>query len=165
MAWDSLFKGGLSGGYGDLGGYTDIFGGGSSGFDWGDALGAAFGSGGGGGSSGSNWLSALGGLFGGGDSGGGGGGGDIFSALLGGLGGAAGAYLDKDTIKAGAEEQGKQQRKTLDFTASLEDYYKQLDKRRKRTALDTYGQFSLLDRWAPDYTAAQPVEVPARPGS
>lgn len=86
---------------------------------------------------------------------------NIFGAMLGGLGGAADAYLNEENIEA----MGREQRRTLDYTASLEDYYKQNDKLRKRRALDTYGQFSLMDRWAPNYTAAPNVTVPNKPST
>lgn len=105
-----------------------------------------------------SWLTSL---FGG--SGGSTTGTSIWGAVLGGLSGAAQSYLTgKDADKA-IREQGKESRRTLDFTAQLEDHYSQLDKARKRRALDTYGQFSLMDRYAPNYTAAPPLDQPARP--
>lgn len=112
-------------------------------------------SGGGGG----GWMSTIGGWLGnlgGGDSGGG----NIYSSLLGGLSGAAEGIISKEAV----EEQGKQSRKTLDFQASLADFYKQKDKVRKRAALDTYGQFSTMNRWAPGAQAAPPIDQPAKPG-
>lgn len=164
MSWSS-FGGGLSKGYSSLGGYGSLFGGSNStgsasGFDWGSALSSTFGGGGGKASSGIDWGGMVSKLFGGSNSGSSGTGSNIFGAMLGGLGGAAEAYLGKDAMS----EQGKQQRRTLDFSASLEDYYKQKDKVRKRTALDTYGQFSLMDRWAPNARPPAAIDMPARPG-
>lgn len=88
------------------------------------------------------------------------GGGNIWESVLSGVGTAAGGYMDEKTAK----EAGKQGRVTIDFAASLKDFYDQKDKVRKRAALDTYGQFSTMDRWAPNAVAAPPIEQPARPG-
>lgn len=87
-------------------------------------------------------------------------GGSIFEAMLGGLGGAADAFLSKEAV----EESGKQNRRTLDFKAALDDYYLQKNKVRKRAALDTYGQFSTMDRWAPGARPAPALDQPAKPG-
>lgn len=89
-----------------------------------------------------------------------GGGSNIWESVLSGVGTAAGGIMDEKTAK----EVAKQGRQTLDFAASLKDYYDQKDKVRKRAALDTYGQFSTMDRWAPNAVAAPPIEQPARPG-
>lgn len=154
-------SGGL-GGYSDIGGWTDIFGGGGGGggiFDWTDSAQGIYDGITGGDSGGGGWMETIGNLFGGGDGGGGGGYGDIFGAMLGGLGGAAQAFLDKDAVR----EMGKEQRRNMEFGAALEDYYKQQDTARKRLALDTYGQFSLMDRWAPNYKPAPPVQTPGKP--
>lgn len=94
---------------------------------------------------------------------GGSGGGDIFKAILGGIGGSADAKLSLEMAKETAKIKGYEDRKSLDFTAQLEDYAKQQDKFRKRAALDTYGQFSLLKRYAPTMTPAPPVQVPTKP--
>lgn len=142
---------------------------GDSSFDWNsvwDTAGDWFGSSGGGDDGGGSWLSSLGSLFGGGDSGSGGGGGwmnNIFSAMLGGIGGGAEAKLGIEMVKEKAKLEGAEERKTLGFAADLEDFYKQKDKARKRAALDTYGQFSLMDRWAPNAAPAPAVEVPNKP--
>lgn len=182
MGWTSLFGGGDSnwnlfdggvfgGSDGNWGGgfdwgslWGDIGQGVVDGVDWGSIFG---GDSGGGSSGGSNWLSNL---FGGGSGGSGGGMGNLFGALLSGLGGAAQSFLDEDALKeAGKQqrenikEQSKEARKTTDFEAQLMDYYKQKDKARKRYALDSYGQFSLLNKWAPGYAGDRPVEVPTKP--
>lgn len=86
--------------------------------------------------------------------------GNIYEGILAGLGGAASSLISKESV----EEQGKQQRKTLDFQMALEDYYNQKDKVRKRAALDTYGQFSTMNRWAPNATPAPPIDMPNKPG-
>lgn len=150
---DNLFSGG-SGNFGDS----------SGGFDWGSLWGdlskgvndSSSSSGDGG------WMNTLGnwlGKLGGGDSSSGGGG-NIYSSLLGGLSGAAEGIISKEAV----EEQGKQSRKTLDFQAALQDFYKQKDKVRKRGALDTYGQFSTMDRWAPGAQSAPPIDQSQKPG-
>lgn len=108
----------------------------------------------------SGLFSSIGSLFGGGGSSSGGSGGNIYGSLLGGLSGAADALISKEAV----EEQGKQSRKTLDFQAALEDYYSQKNKVRKRAALDTYGQFSTMDRWAPGAQAAPSLDQPNKPG-
>lgn len=115
--------------------------------------------------------SAIGGLFGGGSSGGGSStGSNIFASMLGGLGGMADAKMQQARTREehgfNMEELGKQgleQRRSIGYTADMEDYYKQKNKVRKRAALDTYGQFSLLDRYAPGMTAAAPIDAPNRP--
>lgn len=86
--------------------------------------------------------------------------GNIYEGILSGLGGAADALISKEAV----EEQGKQSRKTLDFKYALEDFYAQKDKVRKRAALDTYGQFSTMNRWAPNATAAPAIDQPNKPG-
>jgi hypothetical protein len=164
--FDSGFGDWFSGDYG----FGDS--GGGSGFDWGSVdLGSIFG--GGGGSSGSSWGSMLGSLFGGGGSSSGGSG-DIFGALLSGLAGGAAASLDAKSLKEiqnlrgqqaleQLKEQGLQGRKSLDYEYQLKDYYGQQDKGRKRVALDTYGQFSQLDRIKKNYTQAPGVQIPNKP--
>lgn len=135
-----------------IGGIADTYDGNSSTggtTDWG-SLGGDTGGGGWG-----KWVSNF---FGGSSSGGSGG--NIYSGLLAGLGSAADALISKEAV----EEQGKQHRRSLDFQYQLEDFYKQKDKVRKRAALDTYGQFSTMNRWAPNAVAAPAIEQPAKPG-
>ena len=59
---------------------------------------------------------------------------------------------------AGTQWQSHEARRNIGFAADMEDYYKQKDKMRRRAALDTYGQFSKLSKYAPGYTAAPPVD-------
>lgn len=156
-----LFSGG-SGNFGDSG---------SSGFDWGsvwDTAGDWFGSssgGSGGGGGGGGWLDTLQGIF--TDDGdvaaGSGWGNNIFTSMLGGLAGGADAKLGLEMVKQQAKLRGAEERKTLGFAGELEDFYKQKDKSRKRAALDTYGQFSLMNRWAPTAQASSAVDVPNKP--
>ena len=94
---------------------------------------------------------------------GGGGGGDIFKAILGGIGGSADAKLKMEMAKETAKIQGTEQRKSLDFSAQLEDFYNQKNKARKRLALDSYGAFSLHKRYAPTLKPTAAVEVPTKP--
>lgn len=79
----------------------------------------------------------------------------LMGSLLAGLGGAADAYLGEKAMR----ERGKQDRLSIGYAADLQDYYGQLNKQRKRIALDTYGQFSLLNGG----TNAPAVQVPAKP--
>lgn len=103
---------------------------------------------------------AVSGIFGGGSNLGS----DIFKALLGGVGGSANAKLEMETYIKKAETEGKEQRKTNLFEYQLKDYYTQQDKVRKRAALDTYGQFNQIKRWAPNYVPNNPaIPVPALP--
>lgn len=88
---------------------------------------------------------------------GGGGSGNIWSSLLGGLGGAASALLSADDQKKVLEFKGKDDRRTSLFEAELVDYYEQLQKQRKRTSLESYTQYS-------GGTPVQPaVQVPTKP--
>ncbi len=63
-----------------------------------------------------------------------------------------------------AQTQGFESRKTSGFEKELEYYYKQLDNKNKRTALDSYGVFSKLGQFAPPgyQLPAAPV-VPTKP--
>lgn len=143
----SIWEGG-SGNYGDSGS-----------FDWGSVWGggdSAWGSSSSSGSSGGFWSGILSGVsswFGDDDDNG------NSSSWWNAASGVAGAYLSKEAM----EEKGKQDRQTTAFEAELADYYKQKDKQRKRVALDTYGQFSLMNRWAPNATAAPALDTPAKP--
>lgn len=114
-----------------------------------------------------SWLSSIGnfvsGIFGGGG-GSGNMGSDIFKALLGGIGGSADAKLTAEMYVKKAQTEGLEQRKTSLFEQELLDYAKQQDKVRKRAALDTYGQFSQISRWAPNYVSKNPaIQTPAKP--
>ena len=104
---------------------------------------------------------AISGIFGGGS---GSGTTDLFKMLLGGLGGSADAKLTMETYVKKAETEGLEQRKSALFEAELLDYAKQKEKVRKRAALDTYGQFSQISRWAPNYVPKNPsIEQVAKP--
>lgn len=151
----NLFRGG-----------TGNFGGGGGGFDWGSVAGAGITKSIGGlaggtakaATGGGLWSSIIGGLTGGS---GGGGSSNIWQGLLGGLGAAAQGYMDEKAVK----EAGKQQRQSIGYTAELEDFYKQKDKARKRAALDTYGQFSLMSRYAPTANRVVPLDQPVKPST
>lgn len=101
-------------------------------------------------------------------SGSGGGSSNIWGGIMSGLGSAAGAYLsnkgkDKDT-KASLEAiglQGLEQRRSLQYGAALEDFYKQKDKQRRRASLDSYGRYNLMGDIMP--TTTPPVDVPTAP--
>lgn len=165
--WSGFGDGGILGGSSGGGSWTDYLGG-----DWGDGSGSFLGDLGGGGSSGgSSGSGILQSIFGGGGSSGS----SIFGGLLSGLGAGASAALSgkdlKDSIKLKGEQDrltlaqsGLQDRRALDFEASLKDYYAQQDKRRKRIALDTYGQFSTINKIKPGYVDTPMPEVPQKPG-
>lgn len=174
--WGDLFSSN-SGGDSGIGGdwsdsYGDLFTGGDSnntdawGLDWGSSDNSSvFGDSGGGGSGGggsAGWMSKIAGMFSGNGSQGSSGG-SIFGALLSGLGGAAGSWMDGKNAAAAFKMKGEQDRKTTAFTADLQDFYKQKDKVRKRVALDSYGQFSQLKRWAPNYVDTPMPDQPAKP--
>lgn len=114
-----------------------------------------------------SWLSSIGSFVGGLFSSKGGSssvGSDIFKALLGGIGGSADAKLTAEMYVKKAESEGKEQRKTSLFEYQLLDYGKQQDKVRKRAALDTYGQFNQIAKWAPSYVPKNPaIQTPAMP--
>lgn len=159
--WSSLI------GMGGISGITSA--GGSSGGSWLSGIGNALG----------GWGNVIGGIAGalGGGGGSSGGGssntwGNIFQGLLGGLGGAMDAQAQqrmtreeneyaKERIRISSEEQ----RRNIGFAADMDDYYKQKDKVRRRAALDTYGQFSLLSRYAPNYQNTPPVDPGVRPST
>lgn len=109
--------------------------------------------------------SGLSSVFGGGSSGGMWG--NIFQGLLGGLGAMASGNgqqgLSAEQQVGMIWHQGEEQRKNAGYAAQLADYFGQKDKVRKRAALDTYGQFSQLKRYAPNYQDTPPVDLPARP--
>lgn len=104
-----------------------------------------------------SWLSSIVGAFGGSS--------NLWGAVLGGIGTAAGAKMDAKSAATLARLQGEEQRKTLGYGAALEDHYSQKNKIRQRKALDTYGQFSLLSRYAPNYQAPAPLDQPPLPGA
>lgn len=122
--------------------------------------------------SGGGFWSGVAGLF----SGGGGGSssgmwGNIFQGLLGGLGsmasggggGGGGNGLSAEQQVGMIWHQGEEVRKNAGYAAQLADYAQQKDKVRRRAALDNYGQFSLLKRYAPNYQQPAPVDLPPKP--
>lgn len=161
--WESIGDGWLNSGGGGGSSWWESIGDGwlndSDSFDWGNLDLGDIGFGGGGGSSssggGTDFWKGLGNFLGGQN-----GEGSIFGKMLaGGLGGMAQSLIDEKTVK----EAGRQQRQTYSFQAELQDFYNQKDKARKRAALDTFGQFSLMDRWAPNAQPAPGVQVPEKP--
>lgn len=154
MSWGSILGGG---GFGGLVGAAANTG--SSPGGWAGAL-----TGGGGSGWGSFFGNVVTGLFGGGGGGSGSGsGGNIWGQLLGGLQGYAQAEGQSILTTQNIQEKARQDRMSTMFEAQIVDHYKQRDKHRKRVALDTYGQFSTVNQWAPNATPAPAVEVPALP--
>lgn len=97
--------------------------------------------------------------------------GDIFKGVLGGLSATAAGKRKTKDLKFSAEQaialamtQGLEGRKTSAFERDLEYYYKRLDNKNKRIALDSYGAFSKLGTFAPS-TYVQPAvpTVPTKP--
>lgn len=123
--------------------------------DWGSMVGSGSSSSG---SSSSGWGDILNGVFGGGSDGGSGS--SIWGQML--AGAIQGAGEGKMT-EATMREKGRQERATVNFTAELKDYYEQKGKAVKRNALDSYGQFSLTDRYAPNMAKVAPIDVPNKP--
>jgi hypothetical protein len=151
----SLFSGGGFGGLVSSAGSVS-----SSSGGWASALGGS--------SSGGGWGSFFGnlasGLLGGGSGGSGGDGGNIWGQMLmGGLQGYASTKTQSALTKEQIQENGRQTRLNTAYEAQLVDFYKQRDKVRKRQALDTYGQFSTMNSFAPNATPAPPIEMPTYP--
>lgn len=95
---------------------------------------------------------------------------DLLGGVMAGIGGAAQASREgKENAQnhewalALAALQGDQARRTTAFEAELKDYYDQRDKHNKRVALDTYGQFSVMDRRSPGYVPPQTPAAPTKP--
>ena len=96
--------------------------------------------------------------------------GDLLGGVMAGIGGSAAAKRE-DKASAQSHEwalalaalKGTEDRRTLDFQAQLDDFYTQKDKQRQRTALDTYGQFSVQHRRTPGYSTTASVDVPTQP--
>ena len=111
-----------------------------------------------------SWWSAIGNLFSSGGDSGGNGWGNIFQAILGGVSGSADAKLNVELFQKKAQAEGLESRKNSLFEYQLLDLAKQQDKYRKRAALDTYGQFNQIKKWAPTYVPNNPaIQVPATP--
>ncbi len=81
---------------------------------------------------------------------------NIWGSILGGLSGAAGAVLSSKDAKDLLEIKSKDDRRNIQFEAELVDYYKQLDKSRKRKALDVYNSYG----YGP---TAPALDMPAKP--
>lgn len=111
------------------------------------------------------WDSVKGVFSGSGGGGGSSGGTNWWGIALAGLGAAAsGRASDKENDKNIART-GAEQRRSLAFEKDLDYYYKQLDNRNKRLALDkSYHPFSTMGSWAPQgyQDPAVPV-VPTKP--
>lgn len=96
---------------------------------------------------------------------------DIFSGLMSGIGAAGQASSDKDKAKFDARaaielvgKQGLEARKTKDFEAQLLDFYERSETMRDRkVALDSYGQFSKIRDYAPNYVRGPDPAAPVKP--
>lgn len=97
----------------------------------------------------------------------GGKGNSIWSSVLSGIGSYADDYLTRKTNKEqnaftleAQRQKGLEDRRSLAYAADLEDYYKQLDKSRSRTALDGYAGLSLSKNALSSNPA---IDVPKKP--
>lgn len=96
---------------------------------------------------------------------------DLLGGILGGLGQSAQWSQDEKTAAAAAlaaqaleQTRGLENRRTSLFEAQLKDYIEQKNKYDKRKmAIDTYGQFSVLDRRNPGYVKPQTGPAPTLP--
>ncbi len=110
--------------------------------------------------------------------------GSIFNAILGGVSASADSKdkkaMSAADIKLTGEEERKgiaakgeeerktalqndrEGRKTTSYASSLEDYYKQRDRKEKRDALGNYGTFGNIKRFAPNYDGSK--FTPIQPG-
>lgn len=106
-----------------------------------------------------SWFSSI--FSGGGSSGGGF---DWTGAVLSGISAYAQSRSSSSSSKQNTQLTGAEQRKTIAFEKSLEDYYDAKRRLEKRNALDTYHSFSKLSSYAPAGYAlpAKPV-VPTKP--
>lgn len=90
--------------------------------------------------------------------------GNIWGAVISGIGSAASGYMqgkNKEDTEKLIGLKGIEDRRNLDFAAKLEEYNKQKDKQRKRASLNSYGQYNLMGDIMP--TTTPEVDVPARP--
>ncbi|WQZ00971.1 hypothetical protein [Stenotrophomonas phage StenR_269] len=90
--------------------------------------------------------------------------GNIWGAVISGIGSAASGYMqgkNKEDTEKLIGLKGIEDRRNLDFAARLEDFNKQQEKQRKRASLNSYGQFNLMGDIMPTTTPA--IDVPARP--
>lgn len=95
---------------------------------------------------------------------------DLLGGVMSGLGGMAAANSAEDAAEQGHEWalaiealRGNENRRTSLFEAQLADYVKQKDNFNKRVALDTYGQFSVLNRRSPGYVPPAAPVAPTAP--
>lgn len=96
---------------------------------------------------------------------------DLLGGILGGLGQSAQWSQNEKEAAAAAlaaqaleQTRGLENRRTSLFEAQLKDYIEQKNKYDKRKmAIDTYGQFSVLDRRNPGYVKPQTGPAPTLP--
>lgn len=95
---------------------------------------------------------------------------DLLGGVVSGLAGSAAAnrqddQRNEDNTWALALQamRGNQDLGRTAFEAELLDYAKQKDNYRKRVALDTYGQFSVMNRLSPGYKPAAAPVAPTKP--
>lgn len=95
---------------------------------------------------------------------------DLLGGVMSGLAGSAAANRQDETAARGHEWalaieglRGEENRRTSLFEAQLKDYLDQKEKYNKRMAIDTYGQFSVLDRRSPGYTPPPRPTAPRAP--
>lgn len=96
--------------------------------------------------------------------------GDLLGGVMSGLAGSAAANREDDKNEQSNEWavalqalRGQQALQETAFSKELEDFYKQRDVQRDKVALDTFGQFSVLNRMSPGYKAPAPTPAPVKP--
>lgn len=95
---------------------------------------------------------------------------DLLGGVVSGLAGSAAANREDDQLAQNNEWaialqalRGEQDIRRTAFERELEDYYDQRDKYRDRVALDTYGQFSVMNRRSPGYKPGPAPVAPTKP--
>lgn len=93
----------------------------------------------------------------------------VGGSLLKGIGGAksaqAAAREKSAAEKAMALQQAQHSLESNAFNAELQDYYSQLDRKRKQRGLSQFRQFSSLGGFAPDYVEKGGIELPEKPST
>lgn len=95
---------------------------------------------------------------------------DLLGGIMSGIGQSARNRREDEQAEQGHEWalaiealRGAENRRTSAFEAELKDYYDQRDKYNKRIALDSYGQFSVMDRRSPGHVAPPLPAAPVKP--
>lgn len=95
---------------------------------------------------------------------------DLLGGVMSGLAGSAAANREDKNNEQSHEWaialqalRGQQDLQRLAFEDQLKDYAEQRDIHRNKVALDTFGQFSVLNRMSPGYKPPAPTPAPVKP--